>query len=40
MYVAMSNKGGQAFNSEEFMAQQRQMWDNAAEGWHARWATL
>jgi hypothetical protein len=34
----MSNKGGQAFNSEEFKAQQRQAWDNAsaAAGWQAR----
>jgi FlaG/FlaF family flagellin (archaellin) len=34
-YVAMSNSGGQAFNTEEFTAQQGQMWDNAAAGWEA-----
>jgi hypothetical protein len=31
----MSNKDGQTFNSEEFKTQQRQIWDNAAEGSHA-----
>jgi ubiquinone/menaquinone biosynthesis C-methylase UbiE len=30
-----NNSGGQAFNSEDFKAQQRQMWDNAAAGWQA-----
>ena len=34
-YVAMSDNCGQAFNSEDFKAQQRQMWDTAAAGWHA-----
>ena len=39
----MSNNnsgGGQAFNSEDFKAQQRQMWDNAAAGWQAWWPTF
>jgi ubiquinone/menaquinone biosynthesis C-methylase UbiE len=36
----MSNNSGQAFNSEDFKAQQRQMWDNAAAGWQAWWPTL
>jgi ubiquinone/menaquinone biosynthesis C-methylase UbiE len=36
----MSNNSGQASNSDEFKAQQRQMWDNAAAGWHAWWPTL
>jgi enediyne biosynthesis protein CalE5 len=35
----MTNSG-QAFNSDEFKAQQRQMWDNVAAGWQAWWATL
>jgi ubiquinone/menaquinone biosynthesis C-methylase UbiE len=40
--VAMNNNnsGGQAFNSEDFKAQQRQMWDNAAAGWQAWWPTF
>jgi enediyne biosynthesis protein CalE5 len=29
-----------AFNPDEFKAQQRQMWDNAAEGWQAWWETI
>jgi ubiquinone/menaquinone biosynthesis C-methylase UbiE len=29
-----------AFNPDEFKAQQRQMWDNAAAGWHAWWETI
>ncbi|MFL6486950.1 MAG: class I SAM-dependent methyltransferase [Nitrososphaera sp.] len=29
-----------AFNPDEFKAQQRQMWDNAAAGWQAWWETL
>jgi ubiquinone/menaquinone biosynthesis C-methylase UbiE len=29
-----------AFNSEEFKAQQRQMWDSAAAGWQAWWETI
>ena len=36
----MSNNSGQVFNSEHFKAQQRQIWDNAAEGWHAWWPTF
>jgi enediyne biosynthesis protein CalE5 len=35
-----NNSGGQAFNSEDFKAQQRQMWDNAAAGWQAWWPTF
>jgi ubiquinone/menaquinone biosynthesis C-methylase UbiE len=31
---------GQGFNPEDFKAQQRQMWDNAAAGWQAWWETL
>ena len=31
----MSNKDGRAFTSEEFKAQQRQIYDNAVEGSHA-----
>jgi ubiquinone/menaquinone biosynthesis C-methylase UbiE len=40
--VAMSNNnsGGQAFNSEDFKAQQRRMWDNAAAGWQAWWPSF
>jgi ubiquinone/menaquinone biosynthesis C-methylase UbiE len=34
----MSNNGGQA--SDEFKAQQRQMWDNAAAGWQDWWPTI
>jgi enediyne biosynthesis protein CalE5 len=29
-----------AFNSDEFKAQQRQMWDNAAAGWQDWWETI
>jgi ubiquinone/menaquinone biosynthesis C-methylase UbiE len=29
-----------AFNPDEFKAQQRQMWDNAAAGWQAWWQTI
>lgn len=36
----MSNNSGQAFNPEDFKAQQRQIWDNAAAGWQAWWPTL
>jgi ubiquinone/menaquinone biosynthesis C-methylase UbiE len=32
--------GGQSFNSEQFKAQQRQMWDNVAAGWQAWWETF
>jgi ubiquinone/menaquinone biosynthesis C-methylase UbiE len=35
----MSNFG-QAFNSEDFKAQQRQMWNNAAAGWQNWWETI
>jgi enediyne biosynthesis protein CalE5 len=35
----MSNFG-QSFNSEDFKAQQRQMWDNAAAGWQTWWETI
>ena len=35
-----NNSGGQAFNSEDFKAQQRQMWDNAAAGWQTWWETI
>lgn len=35
----MSNSG-QAFDSDEFKAEQRQMWDNVAAGWQAWWPTL
>ncbi len=34
VYVDVSNIGPD-FNSDEFKAQQRQMWDNAAAGWQA-----
>jgi ubiquinone/menaquinone biosynthesis C-methylase UbiE len=30
----------QPFNSEQFKAQQRQMWDNVAAGWQAWWETF
>ena len=36
----MSNNSGQVFNSEDFKAQQRQIWDNAAAGWPAWWPTF
>jgi ubiquinone/menaquinone biosynthesis C-methylase UbiE len=35
-----NNSGGQAFDSKDFKAQQRQMWDNAAAGWQAWWQTI
>ena len=35
----MSNSG-QAFDSDEFKAEQRQMWDDVAAGWQAWWPTL
>jgi ubiquinone/menaquinone biosynthesis C-methylase UbiE len=35
----MSNIG-QSSNSDEFKAQQRQIWDNAAAGWQAWWETI
>jgi SAM-dependent methyltransferase len=38
--MSNNNSGGQAFNSEDFIAQQRQMWDNAAAGWQAWWPTF
>lgn len=31
---------GQPFNPEQFKAQQRQIWDNAAAGWQTWWATI
>ena len=34
------NNFGQSFNSEDFKAQQRQMWNNAAEGWQTWWETI
>jgi ubiquinone/menaquinone biosynthesis C-methylase UbiE len=37
--VDMSNIGP-AFNPDEFKAQQRQMWNNAAAGWQAWWETF
>jgi ubiquinone/menaquinone biosynthesis C-methylase UbiE len=37
--MGMSNSG-QAFNSDEFKAQQRQMWNNAAAGWQNWWETI
>jgi ubiquinone/menaquinone biosynthesis C-methylase UbiE len=30
----------QAFNPDEFKAQQRQMWDNAAASWQTWWETI
>jgi ubiquinone/menaquinone biosynthesis C-methylase UbiE len=36
----MSTCSGQSFNSEDSKAQQRQMWDNAAPGWHASWPSF
>src|SRR5688500_15240530 len=35
----MSNIG-QSSNSDDFKAQQRQIWDNAAAGWQAWWETI
>lgn len=37
--VGMSNIG-QSSNSDDFKAQQRQMWDNAAAGWQTWWETI
>jgi ubiquinone/menaquinone biosynthesis C-methylase UbiE len=37
--MGMSNSG-QSSNSDEFKAQQRQMWDNAAAGWQTWWETI
>jgi ubiquinone/menaquinone biosynthesis C-methylase UbiE len=34
------NNIGQSSNSDEFKAQQRQMWDNAAAGWQNWWETI
>lgn len=34
------SSSGQSFNSEQFKAQQRQMWDNVAKGWQAWWETF
>ncbi|MDQ3968220.1 MAG: class I SAM-dependent methyltransferase [Thermoproteota archaeon] len=34
------NNIGQSSNSDEFKAQQRQMWDNAAAGWQTWWETI
>jgi ubiquinone/menaquinone biosynthesis C-methylase UbiE len=34
------SNSGQAFDSDEFKAEQRQMWDNVAPGWQAWWPTL
>lgn len=31
---------GQPFSPEQFKAQQRQIWDNAAAGWQTWWATI
>jgi hypothetical protein len=28
------------FNSDDFKAQQREMWDNAAAGWQTWWETI
>ena len=39
IYVDVSNIRP-AFNPDEFKAQQRQMWDNAAAGWQAWWETF
>ena len=37
--MGMSNSG-QSSNSDDFKAQQRQMWDNAAAGWQTWWETI
>jgi ubiquinone/menaquinone biosynthesis C-methylase UbiE len=39
IYVDVSNIRP-AFNPDEFKAQQRQMWDNAAAGWQTWWETF
>jgi enediyne biosynthesis protein CalE5 len=36
----VSNNISPTFNPDEFKAQQRQMWDNAAAGWQAWWETI
>jgi len=36
----MTNNNPQSFNPEQFKAQQRQMWDNAAAGWRAWWENI
>lgn len=36
----MTNNNPQSFNPEQFKAQQRQMWDNAAAGWQAWWENI
>jgi len=36
----MSGSNPQPFNPEEFKAQQRQMWNNAAAGWQAWWPNI
>jgi ubiquinone/menaquinone biosynthesis C-methylase UbiE len=36
----VSNIRSAAFNSDEFKAQQRQMWDNAAAGWQTWWEPI
>jgi ubiquinone/menaquinone biosynthesis C-methylase UbiE len=38
----MSNSGqpSSSFNPDQFKAQQRQIWDNAAKGWQAWWETF
>jgi ubiquinone/menaquinone biosynthesis C-methylase UbiE len=38
--VYLSNIRPAVFNPDEFKAQQRQMWDNAAAGWQAWWETF
>ena len=36
----MVNNNPQSFDPEQFKAQQRQMWDNAAAGWQAWWENI
>src|SRR5919197_2211842 len=36
----MSQNPLPSFNPEQFKAQQRQMWDNAAAGWQAWWENI
>ncbi len=38
--MGVSNNSGPSFNSDQFKAQQRQMWDNAAAGWQTWWETI
>jgi ubiquinone/menaquinone biosynthesis C-methylase UbiE len=40
MCFDVSNNIRPAFNPNEFKAQQRQMWDNAAAGWQDWWETI